>query len=73
MAETNTRRLFLPVPFLVWDLLAAVATFLPVSALTRDQVALMKRDNVIARNALSLEDLSVSATALEDVISQYAF
>jgi NADH dehydrogenase len=72
LAQTSKRRLFLPVPFEVWDLLAAVASFLPVPPLTRDQVALMKRDNVIAKNALSLEDLGVSATALEDVLPQYA-
>ena len=71
--QTSKRRLLLPVPFQVWDLLAAVASFLPVPPLTRDQVALMKRDNVVAKNALSLEDLGVSATALEDVLPQYAF
>jgi NADH dehydrogenase len=73
LAQTSKRRLLLPVPFEVWDLLAAVASFLPVPPLTHDQIALMKRDNVVARNALSLEDLGVGATALEDVIPQYAF
>jgi hypothetical protein len=33
----------------------------------------MKRDTVVAKNALSLEDLGSSATALDDVLPQRAF
>ncbi len=53
--------------------MSAVTSRFPVPLPARDQVALMKRDNVVAKNALSLEDLGVSATALEDVLPQYAF
>ena len=73
LTQIGKRRLFLPVPFGVWNLLAAFASHLRVPPLTRDQVALMKRDNLVAKNALSLEDLGVSATALEDVLPLYAF
>jgi NADH dehydrogenase len=72
-AQTRKRPLLLPLPFLVWDFMAGIASRLPVPPLTRDQVALMKRDNVIATNALSFADLGVSAAALEDVLPQYAF
>lgn len=67
------RRLLLPVPFFLWDFLAAIISVLPAPPVTRDQIALMRRDNVVAGNALSLEDLGVSATALEDILPDYAF
>ncbi len=53
--------------------MSAVTSRFPVPPPARDQVALMKRDNVVAKNALSLEDLGASATALGDVLPQYAF
>lgn len=73
LTQTNKRRLLMPLPFFVWDALAAFASLVPNSPLTRDQVTLMKRDNVVAGNALALSDLGVSATALEDILPKYAF
>jgi len=72
-ARLGKRRLYLPLPFFLWDLMAAVASLMPAPPLTRDQVVLMKHDNVVAKNALSLEDLDIRATALEEVLPQYAF
>jgi len=73
LARTRKRRLLLPVPFIVWDFLAAIASVLPAPPLTRDQVTLMKSDNVVTRNALSLNDLGVKATALENILLKYPF
>jgi len=73
LSRINKRRLLLPLPFFVWDFLAAVGSVLPAPPLTRDQVALMKRDNVVAKNALTLKDLGVSATALEKILPKYSF
>ena len=53
--------------------LAAIASVLPAPPLTRDQVTLMKSDNVVTRNALSLNDLGVKATALENILLKYSF
>jgi NADH dehydrogenase len=72
-ARLEKRRLYLPLPFFVWHLMAAVASLMAAPPLTRDQVVLMKRDNVVAKNALSLEDLGIRATALEEVLPRYAF
>lgn len=41
------RRLLLPVPFVVWRVLAALMKPLPGPPLTFDQVVLMERDNVV--------------------------
>lgn len=71
MQQTGKRRLLLPIPFFVWDALAAAASLLPGPPLTRDQVILMKEDNVVAETALSLADLDIDATALHDVLPDY--
>jgi len=73
LAQAGKRRLLIPLPFIVWEGLAIFGSLLPSSPLTRDQVLLMKEDNVVAQNALSLNDLDVSATALEDVLPKYTF
>jgi NADH dehydrogenase len=73
LARTRKRRPLLPVPFFIWDFLAAIASVLPVPPLTHGQVTLMKRDNVVAKNARSLQDLGVKATALENILPKYSF
>jgi len=73
LTQARKRRLLLPVPFFVWDFLAAVASVLPAPPLTKDQVTLMKRDNVVAKNARTLHSLGVKATALEKILPQFSF
>ncbi len=73
MEETGKRRLLLPLPFFLWEALAALVSPLPAPPVTRDQIALMRDDNVVAEDFLSLKDLGVDATALEDVLPEYAF
>ncbi len=60
-----------PVPFFVWGTLAAVMAFFPNPPLTRDQVKLMKQDNVIEGNELTLEDLGISPVSVEEILSTY--
>ena len=59
------RTVTLPVPFLVWDILAAVTALHPDPPLTRDQVKLMKRDNVVGKQALTLENLGIRPTPVD--------
>jgi len=73
LGRVNRRCLLLPVPFPVWHMLAALASILPRPPLTQAQVTLMKRDNVVAETALSLEALGIHATALETILPNYAF
>ena len=63
------RTVMIPVPFLVWNILAAVTAFHPDPPLTRDQVKLMSRDNLVGRQALTLEDLGIRPTPVEEVLS----
>jgi len=65
------RRLLLPIPFKQARLLGRVLELLPVPPLTRDQVKLLKRDNVVAPDALTLADLDLTPTPIELVVPDY--
>ncbi|MEM8744890.1 MAG: complex I NDUFA9 subunit family protein, partial [Pseudomonadota bacterium] len=73
MARLHKRRLLVPLPFIAWDTIAAISALLPTSPVTRDQIALMKQDNVVSETALSFGDLGIEPAALEDVLPDYAF
>lgn len=72
LARADRRRFLMPVPYFVWDTLAALASFLPAPPLTRDQVALMKEDNVVGEKVLGLRDLGLTPTPLDKVLPRYA-
>ncbi len=65
------QRLLLPVPFLLWEVLATLLSILSNPPLTRDQVTLMKTDNILTGSARTLQDLGVRPTAVEEIISSY--
>ena len=64
----GTRARLLPVPFALWQILAFLSEFAPGAPLTRNQVALMRHDNVASPDLPGLWDLRVAPTALEDVV-----
>ena len=70
LERIGRRTVMIPVPFLVWDMLAAVTALHPDPPLTRDQVKLMKRDNVVGRQALTLEDLGIRPIPVEEVLPE---
>jgi hypothetical protein len=45
--------------------------FLPNPPLTRDQVKLMKRDNVVKGKELTLQDLGISPVSVEEILPTY--
>ncbi|MGH8478857.1 MAG: complex I NDUFA9 subunit family protein [Gammaproteobacteria bacterium] len=65
------RRLLVPIPFFLWELQATLFQFLPSPPVTRDQVALMKRDNVVSEGALTFADLGITPTPVETELSSY--
>lgn len=62
------RALMVPCPFLVWEFLATVVALHPEPPLTRDQVTLMKRDNVVDEQASTLDDLGIRPVSVEEVL-----
>ena len=69
--EAGKRRVLVPVPFFIWDILAALLAFLPNPPLTRDQVKLMKGDNVVDGDALTLEALGIVPASVEEILLTY--
>lgn len=63
------RTVVVPVPFPVWDIVASTMRVLPDPPLTRDQVTLMTRDNVVGDQALTLETLGIRPTSVEAVMA----
>lgn len=73
LEHVGKRRALVPVPFFVWDTLAALLSVLANPPLTRDQVKLMKSDNVVGETALTLEDLGIDPTPVEEVLPTYIY
>jgi uncharacterized protein YbjT (DUF2867 family) len=59
------------IPFGLASLQAAVLEWLPGQLLTRDQVTMLKRDNVVAPGAKTLTDLGIAPTAPEVILQSY--
>ena len=68
VGQISRRRVAIPVPFLVWDILAGVMALHPNPPLTRDQVKLLRQDNVVGEQALTLQDLGVLPVPVEEVL-----
>lgn len=63
--------LLLPVPFPLAGLLALLTGWLPGAPLTRDQLILLRRDNVVAAGARSFADLGLAPTPAEAILPTY--
>ncbi|MDB5363448.1 MAG: 3-beta-hydroxy-Delta(5)-steroid dehydrogenase [Rhodospirillales bacterium] len=60
-----------PIPFGLASLQAAILEHLPGKLLTRDQVRMLKRDNVVSPGARTLSDLGILPTAPEVILQSY--
>ena len=65
------KRMLLPIPFEVASLQARFAELLPKPPLTRDQVRLLKTDNVVSDDAKGFADLGVKPQAIEVILPRY--
>ena len=78
LGTIRRKRLVLNLPFGIANLLASVtglahrATFgLAPQPITRDQVANLRRDNVVSEDAMGFADLGIAPTAMETVLPGY--
>jgi NADH dehydrogenase len=69
--QTKRQRPLLPVPYFVWEMLAALMAPLPRRPISRDQVNLMKADNVVSADALSFAELGIEPTPVEQILPTY--
>jgi uncharacterized protein YbjT (DUF2867 family) len=71
LREIGRKRLLVPLPLSIAAIEAFFLERLPVPPLTRDQVNLLRRDNVVNPGALSLKDLGIQPTSVETVLPTY--
>lgn len=67
-AQLKVRVRTVPVPFALWSILATATEFLPSASLTRNQVDLMRLDNVAAESLPGLKELDIQSRGIEEVI-----
>jgi uncharacterized protein YbjT (DUF2867 family) len=70
--EAGLKPLLFPVPFAVWHALAYAAEMLPNPPVARNQVELMRIDNVASRQLPGLAQLGISPRAIEEVVRRMA-
>ena len=68
---TNRERALLKVPSCMARIGAFFAELLPTPPLTRDQVELLKYDNIVSEDALTFEDLNIEPTDADLVVPAY--
>jgi NADH dehydrogenase len=71
LAEMGVKRLLAPLPWGLASFQAGIAERIPGKPLTRDQVELLKVDNVLSGAAPGLTDLGVTPTAVELILPTY--
>lgn len=64
-------RLLAPLPFGLASLVGTIGELMPRPPLTRDQVKLLKTDNVVSPDALTFADLGIQPTSVEMVVPYY--
>jgi NADH dehydrogenase len=65
------RHALIDVPFPIAEFLGIFAQLLPNAPLTRDQVKLLRKDNVVASGMPNLADLGIEPTAAEIILPTY--
>ncbi len=69
--QTRRRRRMVDMPAGLMRVQARVAELLPNPPITRDQLLLLERDNVVGEGMPGLEDLGIRPTAVEAVVPGY--
>jgi uncharacterized protein YbjT (DUF2867 family) len=71
VAQTHRNRRLVEIPLGLAQVQARFAELLPNPPLTRDQLILLQRDNVVSPGALTLADLGIQPAAVEALVPAY--
>lgn len=71
LKELGRKRLLLPLPDGIARLQARLFELLPEPPLTRDQLLLLAKDNVVTAGVSTLKDLGIAPTPVEVIVPQY--
>jgi uncharacterized protein YbjT (DUF2867 family) len=66
--QIGARTKTIPMPFAVWHTFAWFAEHLPGSPLTRNQIALIRRNNVASLTLPGLRELGIEPTPIEAIV-----
>lgn len=69
MAHRRRDRPLVPVPFPIWRALAALVAVLPKPPLTRDQLVLMERDNIVGDGVGTFAELGIMPRSLRESLA----
>ena len=70
-SHTGRKRFLVSLPFGIAKIQAFFLSMLPKPLLTCDQVESLKTDNVVSKNALTLEDLNIRPTGMALILPSY--
>ncbi len=73
LTEIKKKRYLMPIPFGITKLKSYFFEMLPKPLLTRDQVELLKYDNVVSGNYLSLKDLNIEGETIQNILPTYIY
>jgi uncharacterized protein YbjT (DUF2867 family) len=71
MQVTGKQRMLVPVPLKLASVIGLCSEILPRPPLTRDQVKLLRSDNVVSNGARTFAHLGIVPTAVEIIVPQY--
>lgn len=71
LRTTGRKRFLISIPYSVGAVQARLFELLPKPLLTRDQLILLQRDNVVSPGALTLADLGITPKAVEAIVPTY--
>ncbi|MGB8274785.1 MAG: complex I NDUFA9 subunit family protein [Alphaproteobacteria bacterium] len=71
LKEIGRPRILVPVPLALLAIKAAALELFGIKLITRDQVRLLKRDNVVGRKALTFADLGIQPKTVEIILPTY--
>lgn len=73
LSVIKKERILLPIPFGLSSLMASVLELMPNALLTKDQVRLLKEDNLVSGNFFGFNDLGINPASIENVVPTYLF
>jgi uncharacterized protein YbjT (DUF2867 family) len=77
LAESGRKRPLIPIPFPIAELQGKILGLLPKPLLTRDQVLMLKSDNVVSQSAQNegrtLQGLGITPDSVEAIVPSYLY
>ena len=70
-SSTGQKFCLLPIPFFIAKIQAVMMSVLPNAPITSDQVRSLKTDSIVDKHAMTLSDLNVKPTSMDQILPSY--